>query len=297
MDNHSAPCDLLSGVIAPVREVGAYEALWSQFPSTSKICSFFASNRELLPSQIAEEKEIPNFEIDEILKRLPALLPFDQYSALFYQDFDYPHVLRNWKSAPEVIYYQGAVDLLSSRSVSVVGARRASDDGLKRARRVVKLLVQEQFTVMSGLAEGIDTAAHQAAIAAGGRTIAVIGTALWQTYPPANKSLQEQIAREHLLVSQVPLYQSSLQDFRQNRFFFPERNKTMAALSEATVIVEASETSGSLVQAKAALALGKMCFILSSCFEKGLKWLGDLLERGAIKISAPEELISQLRTY
>lgn len=294
MDSYSTSNDTFSNVISPVREVGAYETLWSRFPSTAKIRSFFSSNRDLLPTQIAEEKEIRDSEIDTILEKLPGLLPFDLYSALFYQDFDYPNVLRKWKSAPEVLYYQGAVDLLSSRSVSVVGARKASEVGLKRARRVAKTLVGEKFTVMSGLAEGIDTAAHQAAIEAGGKTIAVIGTALWQTYPKANQSLQEQIAREHLLVSQVPLYQSSIQDFRQNRFFFPERNKTMAALSIASVIVEASETSGSLVQAKAALALGRKCFILSSCFENGLKWPNDLLKRGAIKISEPEELISHL---
>src|SRR5207249_1005573 len=123
--------------------------------------------------------------------------------------------------------------------------------------------------VMSGLAEGIDTAVHRAVIEAGGKTIAVIGTPLGRYYPRSNRELQDEIARKHLLVSQVPFYMASQRDWRETRVFFPERNKTMSALSEATIIVEASDSSGTLFQAQAAIQQRRKLFVLTSCFESG----------------------------
>ena len=98
-----------------------------------------------------------------------------------------------------------------------------------------------------GLAAGIDRVAHETAIEEGGRTIAVIGTPLSHAYPKANQELQRDIAKNFLVVSQVPVKRYESQDYRRNRSFFPERNVTMSALTEATVIVEASETSGTLI--------------------------------------------------
>ena len=107
----------------------------------------------------------------------------------------------------------------------------------------------------------------------GGRTIGVIGTPLTSVYPKQNAALQEKIAQEHLLISQVPFKRYSEQDFRLNRSFFPERNVTMSALSDATIIVEASDTSGTLYQARAALRQKRKLFILNNCFENAsLKW-------------------------
>jgi DNA processing protein len=108
----------------------------------------------------------------------------------------------------------------------------------------VKELVRDNFTVVSGLAAGIDTVAHTTAIDTGGRTIAVLGTPLTRVYPAANRDLQNRIAREHLVISQVPVRRYERQTPKVNRFFFPERNITMSALTEATVIIEAGETSG-----------------------------------------------------
>jgi DNA processing protein len=112
----------------------------------------------------------------------------------------------------------------------------------------------------------VDTAAHETAIAAGGRTIAVIGTPLSHVYPRTNTELQRKIARDFLLISQVPVKRYETRTTGKNRLFFPERNITMSALTEATVIVEAGETSGTLIQARAALQQGRKLFILDSCF-------------------------------
>jgi DNA processing protein len=133
-----------------------------------------------------------------------------------------------------------------------------------------------------------------AALKAGGVTIAVIGTAITDVYPKANRNLQEEIAQKYLVISQVPIWRYHQQDWRANRSFFPERNVTMSALTLGTVIVEAGETSGTLHQARAALAQGRMLFILDSCFRRGLEWPEKFLERGAVRVSSYDEIREEL---
>ena len=134
---------------------------------------------------------------------------------------------------PHPLYVSGDVSLLAgTRRVAVVGTRGASKEGLARARRLARELAQAGIVIVSGLAEGIDTAAHTAAIEAGGRTIAVIGTPLDRYYPPENRTLQDMIAREHLVVSQFA------QGARVTGKNYLARNRTMALLSHASVIVE-----------------------------------------------------------
>lgn len=290
-----ANCESLWGnLISPVEEITSYEYLWTKYPTVHKLATLFEEFNHQLPSAIARKENPSATALEQIRERVEALLPFRRFSALFYRDLEYPQVLRDARNPIEVLYYQGNLDLLSSNSVSVVGTRKPTDDGRRRARKLTRLLVDNDFTVMSGLAEGIDTEAHTAAIAAGGKTISVIGTSLNEVYPRKNAELQKRIAREYLLVSQVPFIQYSLQDYRRNRGFFPERNKTMSALSKATIIVEASETSGTLIQARAALQQGRKLFILNSCFNRGLEWPERFLSKGAIKVEDGTEILEQL---
>ena len=283
-----------TSVISPVEEIAAYEALWTRFPSFPKMASLFERFNHDLPSKVASREHITPTELLDIKQKLAELLPFHRYAALFYNDFEYPDRLKDARHPVEVLYYQGALDLLSSRSVAVVGARKASDEGLRRARKLARMLTEQGFTIMSGLAQGIDTAAHTAALEAGGQTIAVIGTPLNTVYPRENFQLQATIARNYLLLSQIPFYYYSRQDYRTNRGFFPERNKTMSALSEATVIVEASESSGSLTQAQAAIQQNRTLFILNSCFEQGLGWPEKFLSQGAIPVVDGSEILEHL---
>jgi DNA processing protein len=141
------------------------------------------------------------------------------------------------------------------------------------------------------LAEGVDTAAHTAALEHGGHTIAVVGTQLGHIYPKSNVALQERIATDHLLISQVPLLRYEQQHVPQNRLFFPERNITMSALIEGTIIVEAGETSGTLIQARAAMHQGRKLFILESCFEwTDIIWPQKFLKEGAVRVRSSDDI-------
>ena len=123
----------------------------------------------------------------------------------------------------------------------------------------------------------------------------MIGTPLDEFYPKQNKNLQLYIAKKHLLISQVPFIRYASQNYKVNRFFFPERNKTMSALSEATVIIEASETSGTLIQARAALDQGRKLFILQNCFEnKNITWPERFEKQGAVRVREYEDIIKHL---
>jgi DNA processing protein len=203
---------------------------------------------------------------------------------------EYPTKLRDARYSIELLYYRGRWNLVETRSVALVGTREATANR-KRAARLASLLIQDGFTVVSGLARGIDTAALTSAVKEGGQVIAVIGTAICDYYPPENVSLQDEIARRHLLISQVPIVRSSRQRPHQNRLFFPERNIFISALAEATVIVDAGETSGALIQARAAIEQGRKLFILDDCFLKpGLTWPGKFAARGAIRVREYDEI-------
>ncbi|MGB5076355.1 MAG: DNA-processing protein DprA, partial [Sphingorhabdus sp.] len=210
-------------------------------------------------------------------------------------EFEYPDRLRDATHPIELLYFQGDWDLASTRSVAVVGTRKPTEDGVSRTRKLVRQLIQDDFTIASGLAEGIDTAAHSATLEFGGRTIAVIGTPINHIYPKCNSDLQAKIALDHLLVSQVPIERYEAQNYRVNRLFFPERNKTMSALTEATIIVEAGETSGTLIQAREAIKQGRKLFILNSCFERGdLTWPARFEKEGAIRVREYDDIRREL---
>jgi DNA processing protein len=196
-----------------------------------------------------------------------------------------------------MLYYAGNWDLVFTKSIAIVGTRHPTKEGLLRTERITRELVRNNFTIISGLAAGIDTQAHTTAINEGGNTIAVTGTPLDVTYPKENQELFNEIVKNHLVISQVPFIKYATQDYRLNRFYFPERNKTMSALSDATIIVEAGETSGTLIQARAALKeQNRKLFILASCFDKGLTWPKKYQADGAIKVNSIQDILQNLET-
>ena len=276
--------------ISPLRELGAYEAMWlEQGASFKSIAERFAADTEALPSDFVEPSKIQQCAT-EVMKRLKAAR-IHHFGVRVHHAGEYPDKLRDARHPIELLYYRGAWELSETRSVAVVGSRKASQEGISRARRLAKELVGKGFTVVSGLATGIDTAAHTAALDAGGRTIAVVGTPLGTVYPKENCDLQELIATDFLLISQVPVLRYARQGPTQNRLFFPERNITMSALTEATIIVEAGETSGTLTQARAAIHQGRKLFILESCFQRSdITWPARFERQGAIRVREPDDI-------
>lgn len=212
------------------------------------------------------------------------------YSIITIKDDVYPSRLRKVSKPPLFLFTRGVVELTETPCVSVVGSRQASDEGRRRAQKLAMLLTKNGYTVVSGLAKGIDAAAQTATIKCGGKTIGVIGTAINESYPKENAALQEKIGAGHLLVSQFPLAQPT------SRYNFPARNYTMAGLSLATVIVEASETSGALYQARYCLQEGRKLFVMKSLLDNpNLKWPHTYVKKGAIVLDDIDRLLSELK--
>jgi DNA processing protein len=275
-------------------EIGAYEVLWSkQNTSFKSIAELFAKNVGARPSDfvpLEEARQAATRVISNLRERLHA-----RFDVRLHGEFEYPDRLREATYPVELLYFQGNWDLTSTRSVAVVGTRKPTNEGVARTRQIVRELVKDDFTIVSGLAEGIDTAAHQAALEYDGKLIGVIGTPLGHNYPKNNAGLQKTISEFHLLISQVPVERYEAQTFQWNRLFFPERNKTMSAITEATIIVEAGETSGTLTQAREALKQGRKLFILNSCFEcSDLTWPEKYQREGAIRVRDYDDIRREL---
>lgn len=285
----------LTRPVSPFRELGAYEALWTDAKASFRtIAERFRQRPGAVPSDFVTEPDA--VRAATAVRELLLKAGVRRFGVRIHGAGDYPEQLRSAEYPIELLYFQGWWDLAESPSVAVVGTREPTEEGKARARKLVRRLVEDNFTVVSGLARGIDTEVHRTAIEAGGRTIAVIGTPLNLNYPKENRDLQERIANEHLLISQVPVlrYQQSPNP-TANRFFFVERNITMAALTQGTIIVEAGETSGTLVQARHALKQGRKLFILDSNFRNPLlTWPAKFEEQGAIRVRDYEDIREHL---
>jgi DNA processing protein len=198
-------------------------------------------------------------------------------------DEGYPDNLRAVHDRPPLIFVAGRLVPADTRSIAVVGARAASAHGVGTARAIAQHLVDHGYTVVSGLATGIDTGAHAGALARGGRTVAVIGTGLRRSYPPQNAGLQRRIAAACAVISQF------WPDAPPTRRSFPMRNAVMSGFTLATVVVEASQQSGSRMQARLALEHGRPVFLLESLL--GQQWARDCARRpGTHVIRSPAEI-------
>jgi len=194
------------------------------------------------------------------------------------------------KYAPKKLFVSGKLPIpLPSPRTAIIGSRKASPEGLETASYIAKTLVKRGVIIVSGLAEGIDTSAHETAIEEGGLTIAVLGTPLDRDYPQKNSLLQEIIMRHHLVISQFPT------GYPIQRKNFVIRNRLMALISDASIIVEAGDASGSLHQGWEALRLGRPLFIWKSITENSpVIWPKKMLQYGAMILTDPEEVLNVL---
>jgi DNA processing protein len=204
-------------------------------------------------------------------------------------DAEYPENLRTVDDLPPFLFYRGKLDQQAdARSVAVVGTREATELGLSRARRVARELSEAGYTISSGLARGVDTAAHRTALHFGRRTIAVIGTGITRCYPKENLDLAEEIADQGLIASQFWPSRTPGRDT------FPRRNHVTSGISLGSVVIEASGTSGAKMQARVAAEQGRHVLLLQSLVDRQ-PWARKMVEdRRATLVTDTEQMLETL---
>ncbi|GAA1869878.1 DNA-processing protein DprA [Myceligenerans crystallogenes] len=198
-------------------------------------------------------------------------------------DARYPQQLLDIRETPPFLFFEGALRS-DDPGMSVVGSRGASAEGIRLAARIAEFLVSQELTVISGLAAGVDTAAHRAALDAGGRTVAFIGTGITKSYPAANAALQREIAERGLVLSQF------FPEAAPSKQSFPMRNASMSGYGLATIVVEANEHSGTRIQARLAGQHGRPV-ILTDSVVRTTTWGAELNgQPGVYVVSSLDEL-------
>lgn len=210
------------------------------------------------------------------------------YQLLSVLDADYPDNLRSIENRPPLLFVAGELRESDRQSVSVVGTRAPTDVGRRIAAAVAERLSAAGYSVFSGLAAGIDTCAHTAVLDHGGRTVAVIGTGLDRAYPRENASLQQRIARSSAVISQF------WPEAGPTRQSFPARNALMSGLTVGSVIVEASPTSGTRVQARYALAQGRKLILMARVLAED--WAQELVMKPGVTVAqTADDVLAALR--
>ncbi|AKL98340.1 DNA-processing protein DprA [Endomicrobium proavitum] len=208
---------------------------------------------------------------------------------VFYDDADYPENLKNIPDKPVVLYIKGDYIPQDFNAAAIVGSRRASAYGKNVTEEFAACFAQNNLTVISGLARGVDSYAHKAALENNGRTIAVLGNGLLVNYPPENKKLQDKIPESGAVISEFAL------NVQPNPGTFPRRNRIVAALSKAVLVTEAVLASGALITAKLAAQYGKDVFAVPGSIYSNLsKGTNMLLENGAFIALNPWHVTSQI---
>ncbi len=204
-------------------------------------------------------------------------------------DADYPQNLKEIPDAPLVLYVKGELLPGDAIALGVVGTRQPSDYGKTAAYRITKTLVEHGFTIVSGLARGIDTIAHQSALKSGGRTLAVLGSGLDQIYPAENKRIAAQISEQGALISEMPCGAGP------DAVNFPRRNRIISGISLGVLIVEAGQKSGALITASNALEQGREVFALpGSIFNPKSAGTNRLIKEGAKLVQNVDDILEEL---
>lgn len=212
---------------------------------------------------------------------------FKKFPVLSILDSNYPLELKEIYNPPVLLFYQGNIELLSKPKLAVVGARQASQIGCQSVKKIIKE-TNNQFVIVSGLARGIDTAAHVSALKNGGSSIAVIGSGLDVYYPTENKKLQEYMSYNHLVLSEYFTGEQPL------KFHFPERNRIIAGLCQGIVVDEAKMRSGSLITCERALEEGREVFAIPGNIIDGKSdGCHHLIQEGAKCIISGKDILSE----
>ena len=231
---------------------------------------------------------IESMDWDLEIKRLQE----EKIKMLTILDGAYPQRLKEIYLPPIVLFYRGNLSLINQRAVAIVGSRDYSKYAKDCIHELTPALVNDGIVVVSGLARGVDTLAHEETLKANGNAIAVIGSGLDIVYPPENSKLYDVIAKRGLILSEYPLQSRPL------KFHFPYRNRIIAGLSHGVCVIEAKEKSGSLITANLALSENREVFAVpGSIFSTHSKGTNSLIEAGAYLVSSGETISKNLKYF
>lgn len=207
-------------------------------------------------------------------------------------DSRYPQILKLIKDPPEALYYSGNIDLLSNRCISIVGARNATMYGIETAQQMAHRIGAAGITVVSGMADGIDTAAHMGAIDTAGGTVAVLGCGIDMETSQRRKQVLNKIINRGLVISEYPCGAPA------SKYTFPRRNRIISGLSSATAVVEAGFNSGSLITAELAAEQGRCVYAVPGNIDSGLS-LGTnkLIKDGAVPVISINDILIDAGVY
>lgn len=283
--------DALWLALAHVKGLGGvgFKKLATSFDDPAS--AFHASSRELEAAGLHQDviECLRTFsawrEIDDELRRARAA----GVQIVHYSSEQYPERLRMIADPPPVLYTKGTIVAEDERAVAIVGSRSSSDYGRRIARDLARGLAAFGFTVVSGMARGIDGAAHESALRAGGRTIAVLGSGVERAYPPEHDALYRRIAENGAVISELPVGTKPM------AFNFPARNRLISGISLGIVVVEATEKSGSLITATTALEQGREVFAVPG--EAGAsrsRGSHQLIRQGAKLVETVDDIVEEI---
>ena len=232
---------------------------------------------------------IKSHDSEEIVAKTLAWLEHPNHAMVTLGDPAYPPLLLETESPPPLLYVVGSIDLLRAPAVAVVGSRNATAQGVSNAENFSKSLSQSGLCIVSGMALGIDTAAHRGGLAGAGKSVAVVGTGLDRVYPARNKELAHQLAQHGALVSEFPLGTPALANN------FPRRNRIISGLSRGCLVVEAAVSSGSLITARLASEQGRDVFAIPGSIHSALsKGCHQLIKQGAKLVERAEDVLEEI---
>lgn len=250
---------------------------------------FKATEKELLDVEGIGEKLSKNicFKKDiDFISRMENYMKLNKIKQLNFFDEKYPENLKNIYDPPITLFYKGNIDLLKTKCVSVVGSRNATKYGLDTSYKIGKECAIYNYTVVSGMARGIDTMAHKGVLNQKGNTVAVVGCGLDRVYPPENVNLFQQIENEGLIVSE---YVVGTQIQPGN---FPARNRIISGISDDLIVVEASEKSGALITVDYALEQGKNIYVVPGNIDSyKSKGTNELIKNGALVYTSIKDIV------
>ena len=268
--------------------VSELNALLDRFGSVDEILA--QPRSRLADAGLSEEKSTAitsadNKAIDDALRWLDD----DAHHIVTWGADSYPEVLRQITGPPLLLYVNGDVDALHLPTLAIIGSRNPTQGGLRNAHDFAKHLAGRGFAIVSGMAQGIDTAAHEGALDAGGKTVAFLGTGIDRVYPARNRKLAHAIAEQGALVSEYALGAAP------ERWRFPERNRLISGLSLGVLVVEAARRSGSLITARLAGDQGREVFALPGSIHNPLaRGCHRLLRQGAKLVETADDIVAEL---